>query len=90
MFGFTDDAATLIRSLTGAADLGAAGGLRMSIDPARGSLAMSLAARPDRRDDVVTRSDVRVFLAPAAAARLHAHTLDAQLRPAPAFFLRDR
>ncbi|MBN9096683.1 MULTISPECIES: adhesin [unclassified Pseudonocardia] len=93
MFGFTDDAAVLIRSLITDARLGPGSGLRMSITrghPGRASLAMSLAARPGATDRVITRHDVRVFLDPAAAGRLHTRTLDAQVTDRPAFFLRDR
>jgi Fe-S cluster assembly iron-binding protein IscA len=91
MFGFTDGAATLIRSLIRGTDLGEDAALRMTLGPCRRSLAMSLAAHPETPDDVFTRRDVRVFVAPAAAARLDARTLYAQvIDPPPAFFLLDR
>lgn len=91
MFGFTDGAAVLIRSLIREAELGAGSGLRMSIDLGHRSLAMGLADGPETADGVFTRFDVQVFVAPAAAARLRARTLDAQVTDdRPAFFLRDR
>lgn len=90
MFGFTDDAAVLIRALIAGAELGADSGLRMSIDPRRRSLMMGLAARPGSTDRVVIHHDVRVFVDPAASGRLHSRTLDAQVTGPPAFFLRDR
>lgn len=91
MFGFTDDAATLIRSLVRGSGLEDGGGLRLIIDPVRASLSMSLAARPDTTDSVIVRDDVRVFVARAAAARLHARTLHAEVTERrPAFFLLDR
>jgi Fe-S cluster assembly iron-binding protein IscA len=90
MFGFTADAATLIRSLVRRSGLDEGGGLRMSINPTRGSLAMSLAPGPDTTDHVFTHHDVSVFVASAAAARLNARTLDARVTdPSPAFFLLD-
>jgi Fe-S cluster assembly iron-binding protein IscA len=90
VFRFTPDAATLIRSLVDDAKLGDGAGLRMSIDPARRSLSMKLAEAPDASDKVYRHRDVRIFLEPAAAARLHARTLDAQHDGRRAFFLRDR
>lgn len=90
MFGLTDDAATLVRSLTRTSASEPGTGIRMSIDPARGSLAMSLAPGPDTADTVIIRHDVRVFIAPTAAARLRSATLDAELETHPAFFLRER
>jgi Fe-S cluster assembly iron-binding protein IscA len=90
MFGFTVNAATLIRSLVRCSGLDE-GGLRISINPTRGSLAMSLAPGPDTTDYVITHHDVSVFVARAAAARLKTRTLDAQVTdPSPAFFLLDR
>jgi Fe-S cluster assembly iron-binding protein IscA len=91
MFGFTEEAAALIRSLVRDSGLSEGGGLRMSINPTRGSLAMSLAPGPDTTDVVLAHRDVCVFVARTAAARLNARTLDARVAdPGSAFFLLDR
>ena len=89
MFGFTDDAAALIRLLIDNHGLDSGTGLRMSINPIQGSLVMSLTTSPDTTDEVFTHHDVRVFVDPAAQTRLHTQTLDARHRP-PAFFLLTR
>lgn len=88
MLSWTSNAATVIRSLIDEAGLADDSGLRFVIDPTRRSLAMSLAAGPQSHDDVLTCHGVRVFLDPAAAARLQDKTLDARTTgPARTFFL---
>jgi Fe-S cluster assembly iron-binding protein IscA len=88
MFDMTEEAATLVCALTSTADLGAGSGLRLTLDPTLGSLAMSLVAAPDTADDVFIRFDARVFVAPSAAGRLDAQVLDARsANRTPAFFL---
>lgn len=86
MFDLTDGAATLVRALTLDADLGPGSGLRFTVDPTWGSLAMSVAASPGATDGVFTHRHARVFVSPSAADRLDARTLDAR-GERPAFFL---
>ncbi len=79
MLTWTSNAATVIRSLIGDAGLSEGSGLRLVIHPTSRSLVMTLAPAPHWHDDVLTRYGVRVFLDPAAAARLRKETLDARI-----------
>lgn len=91
MFDLTDEAATLIQTLIHSTDLRAGSGLRIILEPGLGSLVMSLAAHPAPADTVFTSHEARVFVAPSAATRLDAKTLDAHMTDdSSAFFLRDR
>ena len=87
MLTLSHEAAALIRSLVDDADLPDSAGLRVSTDPERQSLAMSLAARPEDRDVVVSRAGAALFVCPTAADRLRGRTLDAQLEDRPAFWV---
>lgn len=90
MFCCTDHAATLIRSLVHDAQLPVGAGLRLIVDPAHRSLAMSLSAGPQKSDQVHVHRDASIFIAPSAATRLSGETLDAQPTDHTAFFLRGR
>ncbi|MDQ3152172.1 MAG: Fe-S cluster assembly protein HesB [Actinomycetota bacterium] len=79
MLTWTSNAAVVIRSLIGDSGLSEGSGLRLVIHPQSRSLVMSLAPGPTSHDDVLTRHGVRVFLDPAAAARLREQTLDARI-----------
>jgi Fe-S cluster assembly iron-binding protein IscA len=89
MFRITEDAATLVRTLT--ADAGRSGdaGLRIVVDPVNHSLSMTIASGPAASDAVVSRSAARVFLSPSAARRLDNRTLHAELSRDRALFFLD-
>lgn len=88
MFACTDDAATLIRSLVRDAGLPGGSGLRLIVDLAHQSLAMSLASGPQKADQVHVHRNASIFIAQSAATRLSRQTLDAQATDVTAFFLR--
>lgn len=88
MLRITPDAATLISTLTHDARLSPSAGLRIVIDPAHQSLSMGISDNPAPADTIVRSAGARLFLSPAAAARLHGRTLRAELSAnRSAFFL---
>ena len=79
MLSLTEDAATLICTLTDSTNCSVRRGLRIIVDPVHQSLSMSLADGPSRTDSVVTKDGARVFLSPSAAHRLQSRTLRAEI-----------
>jgi Fe-S cluster assembly iron-binding protein IscA len=91
MFTYTDAAAALIQSLISSTGESSASGLRLSIDPAWGSLRMDLVPGPDTDDQIFRRHDTNVFVTGAAADHLETQVLDARIEEQrTAFFLMDR
>jgi iron-sulfur cluster assembly protein len=75
----TDDAVQAIRDLMVGEDLPQDAGMRIaSVESDPGSLELSLTSGPQTGDEVISREDVRVFLAPDAAI-VSDKTLDAEL-----------
>jgi iron-sulfur cluster assembly protein len=76
----TDDAVQAIRDLMVGEDLPQDAGMRIaSVESDPGSLELSLTSGPQTGDEVISREDVRVFLAPDAARIVSDKTLDAEL-----------
>ena len=78
MLDIDDTATTAIGELTAAAGVAGEGGLRIALTPdADHGFALSIAARPDRADEVVTSPDgARGFQEPRAARALSDKVLD--------------
>lgn len=87
MFTLSDEAAQLIRHLLGRAELPDSAGLRLTTDPERNSLVMSLETFPHESDTVVAHDGVSLFVSPTAAGRLGGSRLHAQVEDRPAFFV---
>ena len=77
MLAITDEAASLIHSLTREVDGASGSGLRFTIDAHHGSLSMALAPGASPGDAVVHFGETRVFVSPTAADRLATRTLQA-------------
>ena len=77
MLTVTDEAATLIRTLSEKAGPPSRPALRIVIDSVHDSLSMSLAAGAAPGDTEVASGDTRVFLSSAASQRLATRTLRA-------------
>jgi len=91
MLNVTDDAATLVCTLTHDHNKSAGtAGLRIVVDPVHQSLAMSVAYGPSPADCVVVNGDARVFLAPTASRRLDKRTLRAEISSYRSCFYLDR
>jgi Fe-S cluster assembly iron-binding protein IscA len=90
MLTITEDAATLVRTLTNDAELSEQAGLRIVVDPVNHSLSMRLAGTPGPTDAVVDGHGARVFLSPSAAHRLDERTLGAEITEQRALFFLDR
>jgi Fe-S cluster assembly iron-binding protein IscA len=86
MLTVTEDATTLIRTLTRNADLSARSGLRIVVDPVHDSLSMSLASAPSTTDAVVGTGEARVFLSARASHRLDQRTLRAEISASRSLF----
>jgi Fe-S cluster assembly iron-binding protein IscA len=89
MLTITEDAATLVRSLTKDADGSRQAGLRIIVDPVHHSLSMGIADSPASADSVVVGYGARLFLSPLAAARLNSRTLRAEVSRARSVFFLD-
>jgi Fe-S cluster assembly iron-binding protein IscA len=89
MLRITDEAATLVRTVTGRADRSPQAGLRIIVDPVNHSLSMGIAATPAPADAVVRRGAARVFMSPSAADRLDGRTLRAELSEERSLFFLD-
>jgi iron-sulfur cluster assembly protein len=76
MLTLTDNAVTVIRTIAGQQDA-PQGGLRISTDPAAGSLTLSLAPEPVAGDRVLDTEGARLFLDTDAAEFLDDKALDA-------------
>jgi iron-sulfur cluster assembly protein len=74
----TDHAVGAIHALTEQPEAPEGAGLRITTDPARGALTLSLAATPAQGDAVVESAGARLFLDPDAAMALDDKTLDAR------------
>ncbi len=80
MLTLTDDAVQAIRDLMVGEDLPQDAGMRIaSVESDPGSLELSLTSGPQTGDEVISRADVRVFLAPDAARIVEDKTLDAEV-----------
>lgn len=79
MLRITEDAQTLISTLTTKTATANQSGLRIIIDPVHGGLSMSLAHMPGPTDSVVISGPARVFLSPSASRRLTKRTLHADI-----------
>ena len=90
MLTITEQAATLISTLTQDAELLEQAGLRLVIDPTYLSLSMDLAQTPAPEDTVVVDHGARVFLSPSAAHVLGEGTLQAEISEKRSSFFLDR
>ncbi|PZG47563.1 Fe-S cluster assembly protein HesB [Spongiactinospora gelatinilytica] len=82
MLALTDTAVTAIRDLMVGEDLPADAGLRITLKSGDdASLELSLASAPRPGDQVIEKSQARVFLDPAAAELLSDRSLDADVPP---------
>ena len=89
MLTMTEDAATLVQTLTDRGALAKGGGVRIVINGETNSLSMSLAAGAEDTDAVVERGHALVFLSAPAAQRIQNATLCAEIDPRrSSFFLR--
>ncbi|WP_022900158.1 (Fe-S)-cluster assembly protein [Humibacter albus] len=80
MLTLTDNASTIVKTLTTQAVDSAEGGLRISSpDPATSSFAVTVAPAPETADQVIVDGDARVFVDESASAALDDKVLDAQL-----------
>jgi iron-sulfur cluster assembly protein len=77
MLAVTENAAAVIRDLTGSENAAVGAGLRIATDPSAGSLTLSLAPEPAEGDQVLDASGARLFLDFAAAQLLDDKALDA-------------
>jgi Fe-S cluster assembly iron-binding protein IscA len=89
MLTVSEDAATLIQTLTGEAeDVAGQAGLRIVVDSAYDSLSMDVVTAAEPLDVVVVTRGTNVFLSESAARRLTNGTLGANTAESrPAFFL---
>jgi hypothetical protein len=90
MLRMTDDAATLVCTLTANLGTSADGGLRVIVDPVHHSLSMGISEIPAASDVIVSNGAARVFLSPVAAQRLEKRTLRADLSKDRSVFFLDR
>ena len=89
MLTMTQDAATLVRTLTDRGALTAGGGVRIVVNGRTNSLSMSLVSSARNTDVVVGRGNALVFLSQPAAMRTQNKTLCAEINPQrSSFFLR--
>jgi Fe-S cluster assembly iron-binding protein IscA len=79
MLAVTENAAAVIRDLTGQQAVPDGSGLRITADPQVGGLILSLAPQPEEDDQVVDAAGARLFLDPGAAALLDDKALDAAI-----------
>lgn len=86
MLSISQDAATLVRTLTRDADLPDDAGVRIIIDPTHHSLSMDLARNPEPRDAIVTAHGAHVFLTQPVVERLERRTLRAEVTEARSLF----
>jgi Fe-S cluster assembly iron-binding protein IscA len=89
MLRITEDAATLVRTLTSNAGRAGDAGLRVIVDPVNDSLSMGLSDAPAESDAVVSKDAALVFLSPSAAHRLDKRTLRAELSEDRSLFFLD-
>jgi iron-sulfur cluster assembly protein len=83
----TENAQSVIRSLTDQPEVPTGTGLRIAPAPETGEeLQLSLAPSPAPGDEVIDSDGVRVFIEPGAATLLSDQTLDAQVTDAGAGF----
>lgn len=85
----TEDAATLVCTLTRDAGRCGQSGLRIVVDPVHHSLSMSIASAPSEADTIVRRDAAQVYLSPPAAHRLRRRTLRAELSADRSLFFLD-
>jgi len=80
MLTLTDNASTVVKTITGQTEIPVEGGLRISGDDldAR-NFAVAVAAAPETTDSVVEQDGARVFLDVAASVALGDKVLDAQV-----------
>jgi iron-sulfur cluster assembly protein len=90
MLTITEEAATLISTLTQDAELRQHAGLRLVVNPTFQSLSMDLAETPGAGDTVVAGYGARVFLSASAAYRLGDGTLRAEITEQRSSFFLDR
>jgi Fe-S cluster assembly iron-binding protein IscA len=81
MLALTDNAAAVIRDLTGRDEVPDGAGLRIATDQAAGALTLSLAPEPQEGDQVLDAAGARLFLDPEAAQILDDKALDAAIDP---------
>lgn len=86
----TEEAATLIGTLTSQAHLPDQGGLRIGIDSVHHSLSMALAHTPQNTETVIASRGARVFLPIPVAQRLDERTLRAEITDARSTFFLDQ
>lgn len=77
MLTMTENAVHVIRDLTAQQQAPEGAGLRISTDPAEGSLTLALVEQPIQGDQVVDSAGARVFLDPDTAQLLDDKALDA-------------
>jgi iron-sulfur cluster assembly protein len=85
----TEEAATLIGTLSAKAQLPEQGGLRIGIDSAYHSLSMALVHAPQKTEAVIASRGARVFLPIPVARRLVDRTLRAEITEARSLFFLD-
>jgi iron-sulfur cluster assembly protein len=90
MLTITEEAATLITTLTEDAELLDQAGLRLVVDQTNLSLSMDLAETPTPGDTVVAGYGARVFLSPSATQRIGEGTLQAEITDVRSRFFLDR
>src|SRR5262245_54513108 len=80
MLTVTENAASAIRAIVEGPELPDGAGLRIfTMDAPSEQLALSTAVNPEVGDEVVENEGARVFLEPAAAAKLGNQILDAEV-----------
>lgn len=89
MLNVTDDAATLICTLTDDSGPVGTAGLRIVVDPVHHSLSMSVAHGPSPADAVIVNGAAQVFLSPTASRRLDKRTLRAEISRTRSLFYLD-
>ncbi|WP_345635844.1 adhesin [Rugosimonospora acidiphila] len=72
----TDHAVTAVRGLTHQPNVPDGTGLRISTDPSRGALTLTVAAAPQMGDEVIDTAGARLFLDSEAATMLDDKSLD--------------
>jgi Fe-S cluster assembly iron-binding protein IscA len=77
MLAVTDNAATVIRELTGQEGVPDGAGLRIATDESAGAFRLSLAPEPQQGDQVLDAAGARLFLDEDAAEILDDKALDA-------------
>jgi iron-sulfur cluster assembly protein len=80
MLTVTENAASAIRAIVQGPELPDTAGLRIfTMDSPSDQLALSTAVNPESGDQIVENAGARVFLEPAAAAKLGDQVLDAEV-----------